>query len=132
MATVEQRILLLENENKSRKSLHPVVGSLVKYVSQTSQTFSRSSGNYDNIVVSIKFTADNPNSDALSLVSLRPQVSANPDFSTIYPSLFYINEPQKKDGTITMKLSITVPYETNTYYFRAISTGSTKGTFALT
>lgn len=131
MSQIEQQILDLENANKQRKTAYPIAGSLVGFASSMSSTFSKSGGGTVPVTAQIKFQADSPGDNGKTLVTLWPQVSANSDFSTIYPMVFSANEPQAGDGSIILDISIATPYATGTYYFRALSTGSSTGTFTL-
>lgn len=125
---LEQRIVNLEYENRARKASYPVVGSLVDFVSQTSPTYSTGYVGSETINKRIKFTG-NVSKDVL--VTLLPQVSFDSDFSTSYPIVFYINEPQTGDGSVIISINVNPPDDSGTFYFRALSIGSTTGTFTL-
>ena len=131
-ANVQERVAKLINANKQRKVHHLVAGSMVKFTSQTSQTFSRTTATGEfNVDVRIKFVANTPGANGKSLVNLFPQASISPDFTTLYPRLLSINEPQAGDGSIILHFVIAGPYAATTFYFRAISAGATGGTFSL-
>lgn len=129
--TTEKRILALDQDNKARKAAYPIAGSLIAFVNGYSSTYSRTS-NGETITARIKFQTTTPNSNGKSLVTLLPQISINSDFSTSYPIVFSINEPQAGDGSVVLSLSIGAPPTgTNTFYFRAVSSGASTGTFTL-
>jgi hypothetical protein len=131
MSNIEQRIANLENENKARKASYPVAGSLVRFVSQTSQVWTKTGGGNVPITVRVKFTPARPSSGGRSIIELSPRVSINSDFSTTYPRLTFVNEPQSGDGSIIMRTSIATPGNVATYYIRVVATGSSAGTFTL-
>jgi len=131
MKTVEQRLKQLEDDNNARKAEYPIAGSLVSFVSQRSSTYSRTSSGIGSITARIKFQADEVNDEGKSLVSLSPEVSTNSNFSTIYPNITFLNEPQERDGSIVLRLSIPTQAVATTFYFRAVSTGASTGKFSL-
>lgn len=131
MRTTQQRIQQLINENEARKASYPIAGSLVKFVSQTSQTFIRVGGGSAFITLRVKFTPLQPGPDGKSIIELNPQVSIQSDFSTLYPRLMSYNEPQSGDGSIIVRFSIQTPSSPTTYYIRVIANGSSLGTFEI-
>lgn len=131
MATTEQRILALTNDNKARKASYPIAGSLVKFISQYSSTFSETNGDMGVINARIKFQTNMPNGSGKALATLLPQVSVSPDFSSSYPIVFSVNEPQTGDGSVILNMSISAPNGTTTFYFRAVAIGASTGTFTL-
>lgn len=131
MSSLEERIANLENENNARKAAYPVAGSLVNFVSQTSQTWIRVGGGNVPIVVRVKFTPYQSGPNGKSIIELSPRVSVYSDFSSLYPRLTFINEPQTGDGSIVMRTSIATPNGSATYYIKVVSTGSSKGIFTL-
>lgn len=130
MPTTEQRIVALEQDNKARKASYPIAGSMVDFKSQYSPTYSKS-GNGTNVPARIKFQADSQGTDSRTLVTLEPQVSFNSDFSTSYPLVFSINEPQSGDGSVILSIIVATPYTTDPFYFRALAIGASEGTFTL-
>ncbi len=132
MASVEQRLVDLENENKARKGSYPIAGSLAKFVSQVSQTFEYVMPVGESArELRIKFIAKNTK-DGKSLVDVSPQVSINSNFSTPYPHIAYINEPQADDGSIVLRFYLWGPVDQATrFYFRAFANGVSTGTFSL-
>lgn len=131
MINTEVRISNLENENKARKALYPVAGSLVRFVSQTSQVFTKVAGSSELVVVRVKFTPDIISQTGRSIVELNPQVSVYNNFSSTMPRVMYVNEPQTGDGSIIIKLTFQAPAGSTTYYIRVIASGSSLGTFQL-
>jgi hypothetical protein len=131
MSNVEQRIAALENENIARKASYPVAGSLVKFVSQTSETWIKVGGGNTPIDVTVKFTPNSTNESGISLIELSPRVSINSNFSSTYPRLTFLNLPQKGDGSVIMKTSIATPSSSATYYIKVVAVGSSKGIFTL-
>lgn len=131
MITTEKRIKDLQNENRARKSAYPVAGSLVKFVSQTSQTFTKVGGGYVMLTIRVKFTPFQTSPSGRSIIELRPQISIYSDFSTLTPRLFFVNEPQTGDGSIIVRTAIQTPSNPTTYYIRVIASGSSLGTFEI-
>ena len=125
---LEAQIARLESENRARKAMYPVAGSLVKFVSQTSGVFTASGSNNQLLTIRIKFTADKT-TGGISMTKLSPIVSVQPDFSNRYPRLTYINEPQTGDGSVVIRINIGTPYDLTTYYIKIIAMGSPTGTF---
>lgn len=131
MITTEKRIKDLQNENKARKLAYPVVGSRVKFVSQTSQTFTKVGGGYEVLTIRVKFTPLQTRPNGRSIIELRPQISIYSDFSQLTARLFFLNEPQTGDGSIIVKTAIQTPSSPTTYYIRVIASGSSLGTFEI-
>lgn len=132
MNTTEQRIAALEHENASRKTVYPVAGSLVKFTSQVSPTYSRAAAANETIVVRIRFTPNIVTDTGISLTTLRPEVTVDdPTFNSRWPRTFVISEPQTGDGSVVLRISIATIGVEATYFFRAISTGPSGGTFTL-
>jgi hypothetical protein len=131
MATVEQQIKRLEDENKARKASYPIAGSLVPFVVQKSQIWSLSGGGNIDINIRIKFTPDTPSRTGRYLITLTPEVSIESDMSIRWPKQAFYNEPQSGDGTIILDLIISTPFATFDYYFRATASGTSGGTFVL-
>lgn len=132
MQNTEQRIAALEHENASRKTVYPVAGSLVKFTSQISPTYSRVGAANDTIVVRIRFTPSVVTDSGISLTTLRPEVTVDdPNFNSRWSRTFVVSEPQEGDGSVVLRISIATIGVAATYFFRAISTGPSGGTFTL-
>lgn len=129
--STEIRIANLENENKARKASSPVASSLVSFQSSQSDVFSAVGGQNVNLVVRIKFTPDIVSKTGFTFVNIAPIVSANSDFSYQYSKVRYYCEPQSGDGSIVLRVVIITVYEQTRYYIKAVSTGSTTGSFNL-
>lgn len=128
---VEHRIVDLENENKARKAVYPVAGSLVPFVSATSRVWSVVGRDSIPVTVRVRFTPSKAISQGVSITDLFPQVSTSSDFGVLYPRMAFRNEPQSGDGSVVIELRILSSFTPTTYYFRILTTGVADGTFTL-
>ncbi len=125
--TLEQRISNLDRENKARKALYPIAGSMVKYVTQTSQTFTHTTATFNDII-QIKFQPDKVDTNGRSLTEVVPQISISSDFSTPKSRVAYTNLPQTGDGSIILKAELSANSGV-LFYIRAVARGTSAGTF---
>lgn len=129
-SSIEQRITALENQNQARKVAKKVAGSLVKFASKTSQTFSVSvPGSGSSQAIRIKFTAKNTQ-NGMSMTGLKTQVASDPNFANIWPMTNSYTEIQAGDGSVVVDTQIATLADARTFYVRAIATGTTDGDFS--
>jgi len=125
---VEERLAALDNENKARKAIYPVAGSLVRFVAQTSQTWTVPSAS-PTTLYRIKFQAEKYGSTGKTMSYLMPQLNLSSSFSGQMVNLAYSNEPQAGDGSVVVRFHLPATVVGNTVYIRVIATGPSTGVF---
>ena len=129
-SSIEQRISALENQNRERKVAKKVVGSLAKFTSKTSQTFTVAvPGSGSSQAIRIKFTAKNTQ-NGISMTGLKTQVASDPNFANIWPMTNSYTEIQTGDGSVVVDTRIATLADDRTFYVRAIASGTTDGDFS--
>lgn len=128
MSTLEQRISALDRENKARKVIYPVVGSLVKFVAQTSQVWTVASASITTLY-RFQFQVAKFGNNGKTMTYLTPQVNLANDFTGQMINVTYSNEPQPGDGTIVVKFHLPATVTSSTVYIRVVATGPSTGTF---
>lgn len=131
MNSLEKRIEALINENKQRKAIFPIAGSLVAFSSNISDTLTRVLGVGGGVIIlRVKFACDASNAAGLSMTTMTPQVATDAGFTARLTYVGYYNEPQIGDGSVVLNIRI-IHYSAATVYIRAIATGPSRGVFTI-
>jgi len=130
MNSLEKRVALLARENKERKAIFPIAGSLVALTSNTSETWVRDTGPSGQVFIRIKFACNAANADGLSMTTLTPMVATDANFTTRVTYVGYYNEPQPGDKSVVLNLRI-LYYSSRTIYIKALATGPSNGVFTV-
>jgi hypothetical protein len=134
MSTIQHRIKYLDNENKARKTAHYTMGTLIKFIAQTSQEFSTQiAAEQARKLVRVKFIVNESNwGNGKALVVLKPELVLAPGTIDQFTKVrFYANEPQAGDGSIVCRFYIEGGGNADTTKFIIKSTGANSGTFVL-
>lgn len=132
MATLEQHIKALEDENKARKASYRIAGGKVGIVMQTSQVWHKVGNNNIPIATRVKFQPTKISPDGISFTTLSSQIAYDAAFTYPTEDATSYNEPQNGDGSVVINiLASHVPYGDEDYYIRVIAVGPSLGTFTL-
>lgn len=121
--TVEQRLVALENLERSLKATFPIAGSLVNFVITKSQRFQITLPANATTIVKFRFTPSK-NLGQNNLITLSAETTGQK-----WPCSYYVS-PQNGDGTIT--LTAILPgalLEATNAEIQATAQGTTSGTF---